>query len=309
MKIVMIGHFDCAGQMLSWKRVLGSDMKYFVEKMTANMYDDQSSSPAEFVQAAEEADAIFHHVGIRNGAKSDHIIEDDVFLGTRLSLYGDKTFAFINGSTNVRDNRELYRKMYYTRYRGVTATTPDLCEMFQADYLPQVTILRDLVVKKQPLPPVVAFQFPTDRRIKNTDEWEALTSFMEAAHGSKFFGRVRTGLTNPQCIDFKASKCHIVFDHLGGYFGVNTLEGAWAECTVLASLSNRYFSVIQEFANTNTLPFINVSNVVELKNTLAFLLANPDLIIAEGKRARRWMETFWTAERFRDRILQIVGGR
>ncbi len=302
-KIVMAGAFDVAGGFANWRRLLGDEFEYFVERDSNNQYEDTSSDRGTVREAFLDADVIFYVCAVRDAHVPEVIVNDSTFLGVNMAEFASKTIIWLRGSNSLRANSDRY-KVEYQQSRGVVCSTPDLCGMFGGEWMPNPVVLDHIEVHSKADLPVVCVQCPTDRKIKNTDDYKAVCEYLEKKYPA-FKGIVKTG-TYAEVMEFKEKEARIGFDHMQGYFSVNAMEFAWCGVATLASLWPEYMPYFQKFALTWTLPFVNVSNAVELNRELGRLLEYPELVEEEGKRDRAWMETFWNGARHVENLNRIV---
>lgn len=305
-KIVMLGAFDVAGGFANWRRLLGGteNFRYYVERESSNHYEDTASEPHTLRDALDDASVIFYVCAVRDAHVPEVVVNDKECLGVPMAEYRDKTVIWLRGSNSLRANADKY-KVGYEQYKSIVCSTPDLCHMFGGTWMPNPVVL-DFIEPQanKNTDEIICAQYPTDRKIKNTEEFKLACHYLEKQHDN-FKGKIKTG-TYAEVMAHKIQTASIVFDHMQGYYSVNAMEAAWAGCATLASLWPEYMPIYQRFTKTWTLPFINVTNIQELRVELDRLICNQEDIKAEARRERRWMETFWNGGQHIANLEQII---
>ena len=306
--IFMCGEKDCAGVMYDFKQLLqGSryNLSYYAENKSYCGYGDEGVTKNQLQSCLDKADIIFHHSGIRDGALTKKYMDDSYDLGINWDKYKDKTIIFLNGSANLRSFKDNYDKRF-KGFRGVVATTPDLCEMFDAEFTPVPLIISGPRTDERKYDKIICSQFPTDLAIKNTKEFREVGEILQGDF-SNFKYEVIQSMTNTQVINHKATVSHIGFDHMGGYFGVNTIESGWVGQAVIASLFPAYMSYIRKFCGAKDLPFLNVLDKEELEGVLRELIVDLSLMKEAGLNSKKWFETYWNKDLHIANLERIMG--
>lgn len=214
-----------------------------------------------------------------------------------------------HGHPHFRANPELYREKYQRLGRKSIVSTPDLLRL-----LPEASWVPNLVPLEHPLyrpaaPPedgtVRIGQAPTRTDLKNTSEFVEVTD------------RLKQQITSPaieidlielclhsQCLARK-NRCHIIFDHMQGYFGVSSLESLSQGKPVIAGLDGWNFSRIAEFAGHDRLPWLIARNPAELEALLTELIHSRHMREQAGAASREFMETTWNEGRVLSRLLAV----
>ena len=104
-----------------------------------------------------------------------------------------------------------------------------------------------------------------------------------------------------ECLKIKRA-CHIVFDHMRGWFGIASLESLSQGKPVIAGLDRWNQDCIMEFTGTDSLPWLFAWNQTELEKALARLICDFDFRNTAGRSSRCFMESYWTEQH----VLEIL---
>ena len=107
-----------------------------------------------------------------------------------------------------------------------------------------------------------------------------------------------------ECLRRK-SRCHIVFDHMQGYYGVSSLESLSQGKPVICGLDNWNIRCIRKFAGTSRLPWVIARNKGELEKALITLIMDKSLRNRMGREARQFMENNWSEQQVLDILLPV----
>jgi glycosyltransferase involved in cell wall biosynthesis len=201
-----------------------------------------------------------------------------------------------HGHPDFRGNPEKYRDKYLRlARRNLLVSTPDLL-----DFLPQAAWQPNLVPVDEPLyspngpkpeTPVRVAHSPTRRELKNTAEFLAVMSELQASGVP-----VETELIEMDslrgCLSRKRAS-HIVFDHMQGYFGMSSLEALSQGLPVVAGLSDWCGRHIEEFTGTASLPWVRAFDRNGLCKEIRELVLDSDLREAKALESRRFMVENW----------------
>jgi hypothetical protein len=100
-------------------------------------------------------------------------------------------------------------------------------------------------------------------------------------------------VSNDECLARKR-RCHVLFDHMQGYYGVSSLEGLSQGLAVIAGLDEWCRERVAEFAGTSELPWLTATNQAELIDLLRSLALDRPRCEAAGLAGRRFMEECWS---------------
>ncbi len=98
-----------------------------------------------------------------------------------------------------------------------------------------------------------------------------------------------------ECLERKR-RCHILFDHLQGYYGVSSLEGLSQGLCVVAGIDSWCKKHLDEFSKGMPLPWL-ISNEADLYNDLKKLVMDRDLLKERSNYSRIFMEKVWDDKR------------
>ena len=151
-----------------------------------------------------------------------------------------------------------------------------------------------------PEAPIKICQAPTRKFNKHTDVFNRVMARLQADH-QDIEQVILERIPHIQCLKLKRG-CHIVFDHMRGWFGISSLESLCQGKPVIAGLDDWNVKCIKKFTGANELPWLIARNEKELQNVLLRLLSGPELRLTSGKQARNFMEQYWTEQR----VLQVL---
>ena len=157
-----------------------------------------------------------------------------------------------HGHPDFRLNPDKYRLKYQKLKRKVLVSTPDL-----KLGLPDAYWIPNLVPINNPL------YMPSDERYDDFTVGHSPTRtdlkdtvrLLKAAHKAGVNVDIIMNTPHKECLRRK-QKCHVIFDHLQGYYGVSSLESLSQGIPVIAKLSDWVERNIKEFAETESLPWL-----------------------------------------------------
>ena len=233
-----------------------------------------------------------------------HILADEnMHLGPmHLKDYVDgKTILHHHhGHPDFRSHPEKFREKYQRLRRKVVVSTPDLLKLVpEASWLPNLVPLDNpLFVPKscKANGTVIIGQAPTRKELKNTEQLLSVAKSLQLQNTTPPFQlKIIERLSHKKCLEEK-NRCHIVFDHMQGYYGVSSLESLSQGKPVIAGLDpwNEYH--IKNFTGCDVLPWVLAHNRDELQVCLKDLLLKAELRDRIGKQSRAFMEGHWSEE-------------
>jgi hypothetical protein len=110
-----------------------------------------------------------------------------------------------------------------------------------------------------------------------------------------------------ECLKLKKT-CHIIFDHMRGWFGISSLESLCQGKPVVAGLDEWNIRCIKEFSGADSLPWIVARDEQELQKVLTDLVGSRDIRQKTGADSRHFMETFWTEQKVLKVLLDVYLG-
>jgi hypothetical protein len=197
---------------------------------------------------------------------------------------------------NIESYNEKYRKLK----RKVIVSTPDLLQIADnATWLPNLVPIYDVNY----LPryencllegPVRICQAPTRKYDKHTEVFDRVLA--ELSSGERAIEPViLERLAHDKCLRIKKN-CHIIFDHMRGWFGISSLESLCHGKPVIAGLDEWNIRCIKEFTGANELPWQIARDGVQLKRVLNGLISDSDSRQNKGQQSRAFMEHHWTEQ-------------
>ena len=197
-----------------------------------------------------------------------------------------------HGHPDFRAHPEKYREKYRRLGRDkLLVSTPDLLRLLpEAAWLPNLVPVDDpryLPATDRFEPPVAVCHSPTNKALKNTAEFLAAMAEL-AGRGLQVRQELLDDVPHDECLARKR-RCHILFDHLQGYYGVSSLEGLSQGLAVVAGLDDWCQGHLREFAGGRELPWVT-SAPGSLAGDLAALVRDRERREALGAAGRRFME-------------------
>ncbi len=203
-----------------------------------------------------------------------------------------------HGHDDYRKNPGKYRKKYQERgRRNILVSTPDLLRLFpEARWQPNLVPVQEEALTPLPGKPDRPFRLchsPTRKDLKNTDDLLAVLDGMRGQGGPDVEFDLIDDVPNVECLARKR-RCHALFDHMQGYYGVSSLEGLSQGLAVISGLDEWNASHVARFAGTGDLPWVVARDRAGLKARIEELAADPDLCREIGARGRDFMLRRWS---------------
>jgi len=248
-------------------------------------YGTQSEGNVE--KRLQEADIFHFHI------LSDHNMEIGPFK-VKDFIKGKKIVHHHHGHPAFRSDPEKYRQKYKKLKRKVLVSTPDLLlGMPNATWMPNLVPINDplYMPTEERYPEFTVGHSPTKPAIKDT------VTLLKAAEEAGVNVDIIMNTPHAECLKRK-QKCHILFEHLQGYYGVSSLEGLSMGKRVIANLSDWVKVNIKEFAESEIIPWDDNSLLLELNHAGAV-----DLEIN-----RHWMIKHWSDKKVVNRLIKFYEG-
>ena len=320
MNILSLGHFDAAGVNTRYAKAYnkyghGSWRTYFLRnEMELSEDINPSIQWSELKKIVDETDIFIVNPILNDGANDTNITND---WDTLYSMNDDNRFYFfqyileskkpivfyINGSNNARKWSFYYNKIFEQLGVHLACSTPDLTEYFpKAKYTPSLIDLEEEFWNLPKYPRGKSFKighFPTNPAIKNTKEYLKLSKVMEKDLPIKF--NLTMGLPYIQSINLRRD-LDFTFDHLQGYYGINSLESAILGCVNFVKLQDSYVEMIKEYTGVNDLPWTLVNDMEDVSKSIEKYITKPELLDAEHIRVMEWMRNHWSARIMLDKV-------
>lgn len=244
----------------------------------------------EVEQLLIDADIIhFHMLSDENSHLGPLVIRD--------YIKGKKIIHHHHGHPDYILNVDAFNEKYKRLKRKVIVSTPDLLKiadnstwvpnmvpLFDVDYMPRYdsSLPQDLIK---------ICQAPTRKYDKHTREFQAA---FDQCLASKLTVEkvVIERVSHKKCLQLK-KQCHIVFDHMRGWFGISSLESLAQGKPVIAGLDDWNIKCIKSFTASEVMPWHIARDREELNTVLKKLITDGELRTEAGKRSREFMESCW----------------
>jgi len=254
------------------------------------------------VELLKKADIIHFHI----------LADEDIELGpvkVKDFIKGKTLLHQHHGHPHFRAYPEKYREKYRRLKRRVLVSTPDLMHLLpEASWQPNLVPIQNPLFTPQLTPlngTMVIGQSVTRKDLKNTEDLLEVVSKIQ-----KELSEPRVILDIIENTDYKQSlkrknKCHIIFDHMQGYYGVSSLESLSQGKPVIAGLDEWNISHITEFAGTSFVPWIVCRSNKELESALRFLSQNPERLEEAGQESRNFMCRHWSDKKVIENLIEF----
>ncbi len=310
MNVVMIAVNDPAGTAIRFAGALNRLSGHFCRVVTLetrynhgwdkdlHLPDLDEAGLAELEAALRAADVLHFHMTADETLRLGPLALADF-------LPGKAVVHHHHGHPDFRANPRKYRDKYAALgRRNLLVSTPDLLHLlpgarWQPNLVPeQAPQYRPL--EHKPEAPVTVGHAPTRRELKNTDDLLAVLDEL-AARGARLALELIDDAPHADCLRRKR-RCHIVFDHMQGYYGMSSLESLAQGVPVVAGIDDWCARHMRDFAGTGALPWITARDRAELRGALALLGADPEARQSAGLASRRFMEDHWSEARVLERL-------
>ena len=312
MNILMLSANDPAGMGIAFKnainlfsdhlcRLITTEEKYgFGYKKDIHLPD---CAPEDFdliEKLLTDADIIHFHILADEHMRLGPFLVKDYIKGKQIVHHH-------HGHPHFRANPDFYCEKYKKLQRKVLVSTPDLLKLVpEATWVPNLVPINDpllLPSEETSSERITIGQSPTRKKLKNTNELvEVITDLQTNNRLAKDIELKIVELMDHESCLREKKKCHIIFDHMQGYYGVSSLESLSQGKPVIVGLDDWNVKCIKKFTGANELPWLIARNEKELQNVLLRLLSGPELRLTSGKQARNFMEQYWTEQH----VLQVL---
>lgn len=305
MKILMITANDPAGMGIAFTnainrytehscRLITTAEKYgFDYEKDIHLPDIEDDDYGEVEQLLVDADILhFHVLNDENSHLGPLVIRDYV--------QGKKILHHHHGHPDYIINADTYNEKYRRLGRKVIVSTPDLLKVAEnATWVPNLVPLHDVHFLPRydsslPQRPIKICQAPTRKYHKHTQEFKTVMQKLQEKYPS-----VETLIIENRpyldCLKLKRT-CHIVFDHMRGWFGISSLESLSQGKPVIAGLDDWNIRCIKEFTGSDELPWVITGNQEGLEEKLEGLIVDDEMRSRIGIKSRRFMEGNWTEQ-------------
>jgi glycosyltransferase involved in cell wall biosynthesis len=284
-------------------RLITTQERYGIDfEKDIHLPDIEDDDFGEVEQVLNDAD-IFHFHMLRD--ENSHLGP----LVIRDYIKGKKILHHHHGHPDYLINVDAYNEKYKRLKRNVIVSTPDLLKIAEnATWVPNLVPINDI----QFLPryeqtltdeKIKVCQSPTRKFHKHTNEFKDVMRDLKKHHDN-----LETIIIEKtpyfECLRIKRS-CHIVFDHMRGWFGIASLESLSHGKPVIAGLDEWNIKSIKEFTGAPGLPWIIARDKEQLLSVLAAMIQDKDFRQTKGEESRKFMENYWTEQH----ALQVLLGQ
>lgn len=314
MDILMITDNDPAGMGIAFTnainrysdhrcRLITTAEKYgFDYETDIHLPDIEDDDYGEVEHLLQQADIIhFHVLRDENSHLGPLVIKD--------YIAGKKILHHHHGHPDYILNADTYNEKYRRLKRKVIVSTPDLLQVADnATWVPNLVPIDDAAFLPRyddtlPAMPVRICQAPTRKYHKHTRDFQTVIAELQSTRPG--IERVIIEKTPyRQCLAIKRS-CHIIFDHMRGWFGISSLESLSQGKPVLAGIDKWNEACIKEFTGVEELPWVIAKDTKQLENKLLDLIGDKDLRLEVGRRSRAYMENNWSEKAVIKRLFHI----
>lgn len=306
MRILMLSETDPAGMGIAFTNAINQHTEHSCRLITlAEKYcfgfekdihwpDIDFNGGGIIREVFEEADIITFHI----------LADENMKIGpfkVKDYIKGKPIVHWHHGSPDFRANPGKYRAKYQELKRKVLVSTPDLLLGLPSAYwMPNLVPIMDplYMPTEERYEEFTVGHSPTRLALKNTAE------LIEAANKAGVNVDIIMNTSHVECLRRK-QKCHMIFDHLQGYYGVASLEGLSMGKPVIANLSDWVSVNIKEFAETEDLPWLGAGDASMVQGCLG-AISYPEYPLKEkGEASRNFMVNHWSDKKVVDRLIKF----
>ncbi|RLB83490.1 MAG: glycosyltransferase family 1 protein [Deltaproteobacteria bacterium] len=266
--------------------------------------DIEDDDFGEVEQLLKDADIFhFHVLNDENSHLGPLVIRD--------YIKGKKILHHHHGHPDYIINVDSYNEKYRKLKRKVIVSTPDLLKLAEnATWVPNLIPIHDVQFLPRydsslPQEVIKICQSPTRKYHKHTREFKAVMQKLQEKY-PYVESLIIENRPYIECLRIKRT-CHIVFDHMRGWFGIASLESLSQGKPVIAGLDDWNIQCIKEFTGSDGLPWIVARTQDELEEKLEALITDSDLRNNIGVKSRRFMEEHWTEQQVLKILFEIYG--
>ncbi len=316
MRILMISHNDPAGMGIQLSRAVSNHTPHSCRLVTTaeNRYNHAFETDLHIPEMDNKGLQELEELLKTSDVFHFHILADDhLQLGPftpKNFLTGKRIIHHHHGHPDFRGNPDKYR----TKYRGLNrrnllVSTPDLLHLLpEATWQPNLVPIDEPLYCPLPLSPDSSIRqptrptmrighSPTRKELKNTtDLMEVFESLRQTLPHNKLELDIIDDRPHMECLERK-QRCHMVFDHMQGYYGVSSLEALSQGKPTIAGLDQWNLSRIKDFFGCKDVPWVIARNKEDLQGALRRLVEDDDWREETGTRSRTFMEQFWSDRR------------
>lgn len=303
MNIVMITENDPAGMGIAFTnainchtdhncRLITTKTRYnFNFEKDIHVPDLHEEGFEEIIDLLQDADIIHFHILADENIQLGPINVSDFIRGKAIVHHH-------HGHPDFRVHSEKYRDKYRRLKRTVLVSTPDLLRLApEASWQPNLVPIDDPLLLPSYMPKngcLMIGQSVTRKDLKNTaDLLDAVGEIKKDFSSPIVKVDIIENTDHRECLRRK-SLCHVIFDHMQGYYGVSSLESLSQGKPVIAGLDEWNLKHVREYAGTSSLPWILCRTKEELSKRLDHLLHETEAIRELGQESRNFMRNHWS---------------
>jgi len=285
-------------------RLITTAEKYgFGFESDIHLPDIEDDDFGEVEQLLKDADIIhFHVLRDENSYLGPLVIRDYTTV--------KKILHHHHGHPDYIINAESFNEKYRKLKRKVIVSTPDLLKLAEnSTWVPNLVPINDVEF----LPryddslqqgPIKICQSPTRKFHKHTAELKAVLDALQKRHPHRIQPVIIEKRPYMECLHIKKT-CHVVFDHMRGWFGIASLESLSQGKAVIAGLDDWNIEKIKEFTGSDTLPWVIARNQDQLEEKIEKLVYDGGLRNDIGRKSRQFMEGHWTEQHAIEVLLEV----
>jgi len=275
-------------------RLITTAEKYgFDYEKDIHLPDIEDDDFGEVEQLLVDAEVLhFHVLNDENSHLGPLVIRD--------YIQGKKILHHHHGHPDYIINADTYNEKYRKLGRKVIVSTPDLLKVAEkATWVPNLVPLHDVHFLPRydnslTQDPIKICQAPTRKYHKHTGEFKTVMRRLHEKYPT-VEALVIENRPYVDCLRLKRT-CHIVFDHMCGWFGISSLESLSQGKPVIAGLDDWNIRCIKEFTGSDELPWVIAGNEEGLEEKLEGLIVDDEMRNRIGIKSRRFMEGNWTEQ-------------
>ncbi|THB78642.1 MAG: glycosyltransferase family 1 protein [Desulfobacteraceae bacterium] len=281
-------------------RVITTQERYgFNFESDIHIPDIEDDDFGEIEQLLTDSDIVHFHM-----LRDEHSHLGPLVIRDYIS--GKKILHHHHGHPDFLINKDAFNEKYKKLERQVVVSTPDLLKVARdAVWVPNLVPIHDVQFMPRyelslTRESIKICQSPTRKFHKHTEVFKSVMAELTKIHPN-----VETVIIEKtpyfECLRIKKA-CHIIFDHMRGWFGIASLESLSHGKPVIAGLDDWNIKCIKEFTGAEQLPWQIARNRQELADVLNTLIGDSDLRQSIGQQSRAFMENYWTEKH----VLQVL---
>ena len=315
LRILMIGQNDPAGMMIAFANAINRYTEHTARVVSLRTvysmdYEYDLEIPrlnedfSELEHLLKTSDIFHFHMLMDENHQLGPFLIKDYIKGKKLlhhhhGTYDHQLFLATASEYNARWKKLNRRAIVSTpdllKLLPVATWQPNLVPLFEADFLPR----EDHLANQEQ---VKIAQAPTRKWDKHTKEF--LRVSRRLCEEFPFVqSQIIEGCSYRQCLKSKRS-CHMVFDHMNGWFGISSLESLAQGVPVFAGLDEWNIRHICDWTGVDSLPWQVVKSEDELYYGMREMVLSPEKRVKVGSESRKFMETVWNENRVIEMLLK-----